>query len=155
MPEGEQLDESESTRPPVKKFKKKATSSKADELLCMIAKNFKKSIEEHNPYETFGKYVAQTLNGIDAHHAPLAKKLINDVLFEAEKGDITSYSRIVNDSLILRTTVPTLPCGNEKVSIVCNKELTQDFSQFYLCKFMEYIQYTLAYLINMQFSYQF
>jgi hypothetical protein len=48
-----------------------------------------KAIQSEDRFDIFGKHVAHTLRGVDPRQVLVAEKLINDVLFEAQMGNLT------------------------------------------------------------------
>ena len=79
----------------------RGNTTKADHILNLVARNLEERSERRDtPNETFGKYVGQALDSLDKVTAGFAKKLMNDVLFEAENGNLTACSKIVTDTYL-------------------------------------------------------
>lgn len=49
-------------------------------------------------FEAFGKYVAHKLRNVENKQSIFAQKFINDVLFEADMGNLGGTFKIINDS---------------------------------------------------------
>lgn len=64
-------------------------SSAEDELLN-VKDNFRKSRPEDDPFDTIGKRVAMKLRRLPKQQMLIAEKLINDTLFHAELGHLSS-----------------------------------------------------------------
>lgn len=78
-----------------------------------------------SPIDHFGSYVARTIHAMDQHTATLTRKLINDVLFEAEMGNLNSSSRVI--ATTPQQTVP-LPIPSNSSVYSCS---THDSSNTY------------------------
>ncbi|XP_076049017.1 uncharacterized protein LOC143029829 [Oratosquilla oratoria] len=76
--------------------KRRRKTSRSEEILDLVAKRLEESADkDESGNEAFGKYVALRLNSMDPCTAVLARKILNDVLFEAEVGNLSPSSRIV------------------------------------------------------------
>ena len=75
--------------------KKKKTESKSDQILDIVAKKLEESVpKDMSGMDHFGGYVTRRLLAMDQRTAIITRKLINDVLFEAEMGNLNSSSRV-------------------------------------------------------------
>ena len=98
--------------------------SKSDHILDTVARK----LDEKKPdsaNDHFGSYVARTIHAMDKHTATLTRKLINDVLFEAEMGNLNSSSRVI--ATTPQQTVP-LPIPSNSSVYSCS---TNDSSNTY------------------------
>ncbi|XP_068204480.1 uncharacterized protein [Palaemon carinicauda] len=66
-----------------------SNTTKSDQILDLVARNLYQRYEERDSAnETFGKYVGQKLDSLDTKTSSFAIKMINDVLYEAENGNL-------------------------------------------------------------------
>lgn len=75
--------------------------------------------------DNFGSYVARTIHAMDQSTATITRKLINDVLFEAEMGNLNSSSKVI--ATTPQQTVP-LPIPSNSSVYSCS---TNDSSNTY------------------------
>ena len=98
-PSGDDEIPSSCSNAPVVKWSGGNATDEADHIFNLVARNLEERSERRDtPNETFGKYVGQALDSLDKVTAGFAKKLMNDVLFEAENGNLTACSKIVTDT---------------------------------------------------------
>ncbi|KAK7073040.1 hypothetical protein SK128_003471 [Halocaridina rubra] len=77
---------------------------KSGHILNTEARKLDESVhKDKSGIDLFGSYVARRLHSMDQRTAIITRKLINDVLFEAEMGILNSSSRIIS---IPQETVP-------------------------------------------------
>ncbi|XP_076046676.1 uncharacterized protein LOC143028448 isoform X4 [Oratosquilla oratoria] len=82
------------TRQEVKRRRK--SLSKSDHILDIVARKLDESLHKDNSgIDLFGSYVAHRIHSMDIRTAIITRKLINDVLFEAEMGNLNASSRVV------------------------------------------------------------
>lgn len=86
-----------SRTPPVRKSK----NDLANDVLVSVGEHFKKPREpkQEDRFDIFGKNVASKLREVENNNKLqriLAEKQINDVLFDAEMGNLTSYCKTDN-----------------------------------------------------------
>ena len=107
--------------------------TKPDHVLDLVARNLEKGSEIHDtPNETFGKYVGQGLDSLDKKTASFARKLITDVLFEAENGNLTAYSKIVTDTYHSHESFATpLPQSSSSFLESDNSNSNSNMSQYF------------------------
>ena len=84
-----------STSQQVKRPRKKNPESKSDQILDIVSKKLDESVpKDMSSMDHFGGYVTRRLLAMDQRTAIITRKLINDVLFEAEMGNLNSSSRV-------------------------------------------------------------
>ncbi|XP_064097585.1 uncharacterized protein LOC135208961 [Macrobrachium nipponense] len=95
--ENEEGDETENAKPstsqqgrPRKRF------SKSDQILDTVARKLDESVNtDMSGMDSFGKYVTRRILAMDQRTSIITRKIIHDVLFEAEMGNLNSSSRVV------------------------------------------------------------
>ncbi len=79
----------------VKRQRRGKAVSKSDQILEVIGKKLQEPKNDDNSeHEALGRYIASRLNRMDNRTSLIAKKLLNDVIIEAELGNLNSSSRI-------------------------------------------------------------
>lgn len=63
-------------------------------------------LRENDQFQIFGNNVAAKLKGLPKETRLYTEKLINDVLFEAEMGNISKYSNFFTESSICSLSIP-------------------------------------------------
>ncbi|GBP33934.1 hypothetical protein EVAR_23281_1 [Eumeta japonica] len=93
-----------SSRPPKPCETKRKDESIANEVLESVRDHFKRPrpIVTEDRCDIIGKNVAMKLRALDAEQIIVAEKLINDLLFEAEIGHLTSELAYINMRDILK-----------------------------------------------------
>lgn len=111
----------------------RGNTTKADHILNLVARNLEERSERRDtPNETFGKYVGQALDSLDKKTAGFARKLITDVLFEAENGNLTAYSKIVTDTYYSHQSLATpLPQSSSSFYVSNNSNSDSNMSQYF------------------------
>ncbi|XP_063585353.1 uncharacterized protein LOC134762737 [Penaeus indicus] len=120
-----------SNAPVVKRSR--GNTTKADHFLNLVARNLEERSERHDtPNETFGKYVGQALDSLDKKTAGCARKLINDVLFEAENGNLSAYSKIVTNTYHSHESFATpVPQSSSSFHVSDNSNSDSNMSHYF------------------------
>ncbi|KAK7073096.1 hypothetical protein SK128_017654 [Halocaridina rubra] len=75
--------------------RRRKTVTKYDHTLDTVARKLGKAVhKDDSGIDLFGSYIARRLHSMDQRTAIITRKLINDVLFEAEMGNLNSSSRL-------------------------------------------------------------
>ncbi|XP_076057076.1 uncharacterized protein LOC143034624 [Oratosquilla oratoria] len=70
--------------------------SKSDHILDTVARKLDESLhKDDSGIGSFGSYVARRIHSMDLRTATITRKLINDILFEAEMGNLNASYRVV------------------------------------------------------------
>lgn len=88
---------------------KRKTNDRSDEVLDIIAKSLQSNTSAGTQpvgrYTSYGQHVAQELSDLPQEMAMYCKKIINEALFQAQLGNLSACSRIVNDPQPIPTTM--------------------------------------------------
>lgn len=88
---------------------KRKKNDRSDEVLDIIAKSLQQNASAQTQplgrYTSYGQHVAQELNDLPQSMATFCKKVINEALFQAQLGNLTEHSRIVNDQQAKPSTI--------------------------------------------------
>ena len=97
-----------SNRPPKPSEKRKQVESLADDVLESVRDHFKRPrpIPSEDRAAVFANNVAIKLRALDRKQILVAEKLINDLLFEAEIGNLTPQHAHINMHDVLRQNHP-------------------------------------------------
>lgn len=139
------------------KKKKKASTRPEDIVLEKVARQLNLQIEDK--FDVSGKGFANKLRDLPAERAVVTEKLINDLLFEAQMGNINRYSKviIIQDTKPVPVTIykpqppPPQPCYNihntnlesldslQTITQVSDNQPAQFYSEF--CQDLYHSQY--------------
>lgn len=73
---------------------RRAKRSKADEILSKVDEQLDRTPAVEDQFDVIGKNVAHKLRSLAAETAVVSEKLIMDVLFESQLGNVDKFSRI-------------------------------------------------------------
>lgn len=106
-------------------FKRKC--NKAEEVLEKVSKQL--DIEKEDQYSVIGKNIAFKLRELPNETRLVTEKIINDILFEAQMGNITRHTRFsLQDT---RTNVQLFPTSTPVVSQYSQQRQTNLTEQYY------------------------
>lgn len=89
MPQTEPKQPPITSRPGSNK-RKKTNDDLTSEVLTTMRDHFKRPTEQHDRYDLIGRTIALRLKSLDKRVALVAEKKINDILFEAEMGYLST-----------------------------------------------------------------
>ncbi|KAK7070658.1 hypothetical protein SK128_012776 [Halocaridina rubra] len=77
--------------------RRRKTLPKFRHILHTVPRKLDESVpKDESGIDLFGSYVARRIHSMDQRTAIITRKLINDVLFEAEMGSLNSSSRLIS-----------------------------------------------------------
>ncbi|XP_064082982.1 uncharacterized protein LOC135198998 [Macrobrachium nipponense] len=133
----EEGDETENAKPSTSQQERpRKRLSKSDQILDTVARKLDESVNtDISGMDNFGKYVTRRILVMDQRTSIITRKIINDVLFESEKGNLNSSSRVVTTN---QGPVPLpMPSNNSVYSYCSNSSsntndsgMSQYFSNF-------------------------
>ncbi|KAK7067694.1 hypothetical protein SK128_024208, partial [Halocaridina rubra] len=122
------------TRQQVKRRGK--TLSKSGHILDTMVRKLDESVhKDDSGIDLFMSYVARRIHSMDQRTAVITRKLINDVLFEAEMGNLNCSSRVISTpqetvSLPIPSNTSVYSCNSNNSSNSNDSEMSQYFAHF-------------------------
>ncbi|XP_068212570.1 uncharacterized protein [Palaemon carinicauda] len=103
--------------------RRRKTLVKSEQRLDTVVRKFEEPVyKDDSGIDFFGSYVARRIHSMDQQTGIITRKLINDVLFEAEMGNLNSSSRVISTP---QQTVPLpIPLNTSVYSNCCSTNNT-------------------------------
>lgn len=117
--------------PAPKSKRRRKELSRSDKVLDMVAESLQSSLNaKPSEHEQFGKYVSHELISLTPKQVTIAKKLINDVIYEGKMENLNINSKISTNSSLAQTPIRVaIPCSSND-STTNSEQLTDYFSTF-------------------------
>lgn len=77
-----------------------------NDVLLSAKNHFKKPIKQDDRFDIFGKNVAIKLRDLEKNQRILSEKIINEALFEAEIGQLTTSHKVMNPFIAASNPTP-------------------------------------------------
>nr|CAH7755426.1 unnamed protein product [Callosobruchus chinensis] len=114
---------------PLPTVSKKKKQDRSDEVLEVIAESLQSKAAVVGRYDAYGKHIGQELEELPPQMAIHCKRLINEVIYQAQAGALTAQSKIVSEPEPISTTV--LPIKNYVAADTNIEPPSENIRQFY------------------------
>ena len=92
-----------------RKRKSNKVDEQTDEILTMVSERLRKNTTNNDdPLDIYGKHVAAKLRSLPKQTRIYTEKLINDIIFEAEMGNVDKNTKILMKVMIAMHVLTTV-----------------------------------------------